>query len=90
MWLQSTLAWSGPHCDPWRGGERPAAMAALRVGGGVAPEGGRPRRSASRRLARRRAPWRYVWHEVPINGRVINGPSAADQSTRLSIMGCYN
>ena len=38
----------------------------------------------------RRAPWRYVWHEVPINGRVINGPSAADQSTRLSIMGCYN
>ena len=55
VWTQSTLAWSGPHCDPWRGGERPAAMAALRVGGGVAPEGGRPRRSASRRLARRRA-----------------------------------
>ena len=38
----------------------------------------------------RRASWRYVWHEVPINGRIINGPSAADQSTRLSIMGCYN
>ena len=85
---------------PWRGldptatrgggGERPAAMAALRAGGGVAPEGGRSHRSASRRLARRRAPWRYVWHEVPINDRVINGPSAADQSTRLSIMGCYN
>ena len=75
---------------PVAGGERPAAMAALRAGGGVAPEGGRPRRSASRRLARRRAPWRYVWHEVPINGRVINGPSAADQSTRFSIMGCYN
>ena len=37
-----------------------------------------------------RASWRYVWHEVPINGRVINGPSAADQSTRFSIMECYN
>ena len=38
----------------------------------------------------RRASWRYVWHEVPINGQVINGPSAAGQSTRLSIMGCCN
>ena len=40
---------------PMAGGERPAAMAALHAGGGVAPEGGRSRRSASRRLARRRA-----------------------------------
>ena len=70
----SALHGAGPHARRSRRAHGPE--------GGVVGACGRP--------CGRRASWRYAWHEVPINGRVINGPSAADQSTRFSIMGCYN
>lgn len=72
----------GERCSTAPGHTRGAAAEPMAPRGAWWARGGRP--------CGRRASWRYVWHEVPINGRIINGPSAADQSTRLSIMGCYN
>ena len=72
----------GERCSTAPGHTRGAAAEPMAPRGAWWARGGRP--------CGRRASWRYVWHEVPINGRVINGPSAAGQSTRLSIMGCCN
>ena len=72
----------GERCSTAPGHTRGTAAEPMAPRGAWWARGGRP--------CSQRASWRYAWHEVPINGRVINGPSAADQSTRLSIMGCYN